>query len=107
MACLYKIYNILQEIHRLRIHGNGEIHLLNGVLTTDFVFLPDVRKICRNRLNVKYDPTAPEPTCWLSFLDEPLEPEDIQTLQEYMGYCLIHSAKAQAMLFITGNGGEG
>ncbi len=87
--------------------GNGEIHLLNGILTTGFEFKPDERKICRNRLNVKYEPTAPEPKRWLAFLDELLEPEDIQTLQEYMGYCLIHSTKAQAMMFIVGNGGEG
>ena len=87
--------------------GNDEIHLLNGILTTGFEFKPDERKICRNRLNVKYEPTAPEPKRWLAFLDELLEPEDIQTLQEYMGYCLIHSTKAQAMMFIVGNGGEG
>jgi len=36
-----------------------------------------------------------------------LEPEDILTLQEYLGYCLIPSTKAQAMLFLIGNGGEG
>ena len=88
--------------------GNDkEIHLLNGILTTDFEFKPDERKICGNCLNVNYEPTAPEPERWLSFLDELLEPEDIVTLQEYMGYCLIHSTKGQAMLFITGNGGEG
>ena len=87
--------------------GADEIHLLNGVLTTGLEFRPDDRKICRNRLNVNYNPTAPEPERWLAFLNDLLEPEDIKTLQEYMGYCLIHSTKAQAMLFITGNGGEG
>ena len=87
--------------------SSQEIHLLNGVLTTDLEFRPNERKICRNRLNVRYDPTSPEPERWLAFLNDLLEPEDIKTLQEYMGYCLIHSTKAQAMLFITGNGGEG
>ena len=87
--------------------GADEIHLLNGVLTTGLEFRPDEHKICRNRLNVNYNPTAPEPERWLAFLNDLLEPEDIRTLQEYMGYCLIHSTKAQAMLFITGNGGEG
>ena len=33
--------------------------------------------------------------------------DDITTLQEFMGYCLIPSTKAQAMMFIIGNGGEG
>ena len=87
--------------------SENEINLLNGVLTTGLEFRPDERKICRNRLNVNYNPTAPEPERWLAFLNDLLEPEDILTLQEYMGYCLIHSTKAQAMLFITGNGGEG
>lgn len=36
-----------------------------------------------------------------------LDMEDITTLQEYLGYCLIPSTKGQAMLFIIGNGGEG
>ncbi len=85
----------------------NEIDLLNGVLTTDLEFRPDERKICRNRLNVRYNPTAGKPEHWLAFLNDLLEPEDILTLQEYIGYCLIHSTKAQAMLFIVGNGGEG
>lgn len=85
---------------------SDEIHLLNGVLKTDGTFSEEIR-ICRNRLNVKYNPEAHEPVCWLNFLNELLEPEDIKTLQEFIGYCLIHSTKAQAMLFIVGNGGEG
>ena len=36
-----------------------------------------------------------------------LDMEDITTLQEYLGYCLIPSTRGQAMLFIIGNGGEG
>ena len=59
----------------------NEIHLLNGILTTNLEFQPDARKICRNRLNVNYNPTAPDPERWLSFLAELLEPEDIVTLQ--------------------------
>ena len=81
--------------------SENEIHLLNGALTTDMEFRPDELKICRNRLNVNYDPTAPEPERWLAFLNDLLEPEDILTLQEYMGYCLIHSTKAQARRFVV------
>ena len=33
--------------------------------------------------------------------------EDIPTLQEYLGYCLIPSTKAQKMLMLIGKGGEG
>ena len=41
------------------------------------------------------------------FLDGLLIPEDILTLQEYLGYLLIPSTKAQKMLVMTGKGGEG
>jgi putative DNA primase/helicase len=62
---------------------------------------------CRNRLPVAYNPDAPEPVRWKRFLSELLEPEDILTLQEYMGYCLLPTTKAQKMLMIIGKGGEG
>ena len=60
-----------------------------------------------NRLPVSYDPEAAVPSQWLAFLDQLLYPEDIHTLQEYMGYCLIPTTKAQKMLFLVGKGGEG
>lgn len=52
-------------------------------------------------------PDAPQPVRWLAFLDGLLASDDILTLQEYMGYCLIPSTKGQKMLIITGKGGEG
>ncbi len=48
-----------------------------------------------------------KPERWLQFLSELLEEDDIPTLQEYMGYCLIPSNKAQKLLIILGKGGEG
>ena len=83
-----------------------EIHVLNGILGIDGTFMEN-KIFCKNRLNVNYNPSADKPTVWLKFLAELLEVEDIQTLQEFMGYCLINSTKAQAMLFVVGNGGEG
>ena len=50
---------------------------------------------------------ADAPEVWLSFLGDLLEPEDIPTLQAYLGYCLIPSTKAQKMLMIIGKGCEG
>ena len=44
---------------------------------------------------------------WLNFLDGLLHVEDIPTLQEFIGYCLIPSNKGQRMMVIKGNGGEG
>ena len=87
-----------------------EIHLLNGVLKTDGTWIPE-KKFCANRLNINYDPEirngAYYPENFLSFLSDMLDADDITTLQEYLGYCLIPSTRGQAMLFIIGNGGEG
>lgn len=83
-----------------RIHvANGTYHL-NGSFTEDKAW-------CSNRLKVRYEPNAPKPERWLGFLSELLEPEDIPTLQEYLGYCLIPSTKGQKMLLLIGKGGEG
>lgn len=43
----------------------------------------------------------------IKFLNELLDKDDIPTLQEFMGYCLIPCTKAQTMLLIIGKGGEG
>ncbi len=82
------------------------IHVANGTLFLDGSFTEE-KTYCRNRLTVAYDPEAPFPEKWLQFLNELLIPEDILTLQEYMGYCLIPTTKAQKMLMLVGKGGEG
>lgn len=85
------------------------IHLKNGTLNKDGTFT-EKKYFCRNRLNVEYREFSGEayyPEKFLNFLLELLEPEDVETLQEYLGYCLIPSTKGQKMLFIVGNGGEG
>ena len=83
-----------------------EIHIRNGILRTDSTFIPG-RKFCRNRLDVDYIPDIVAPKRFLQFLSEMLDPEDILTLQEYMGYCMIPTTIGQKALFIIGNGGEG
>lgn len=82
------------------------IHVKNGTYFLDGTF-SEKKDFCRNRLPVAYNPDAPVPKTWLWFLSELLMPEDIQTLQEFMGYCFIPSTKGQKMLLITGKGGEG
>ena len=82
------------------------IHVANGTLFLDGHF-SEHKDFCRNRLPVAYHPNAPQPVKWLHFLSQLLEPEDIPTLQEFMGYCLIPSTKGQKMLILTGKGGEG
>lgn len=88
------------EIEETRIHlANGSYHLGDG--------FTEEKQVCRYRLPVSFRPNTPNPKLWLEFLDQLLEPEDIRTLQEFMGYCLIPTTAAQKMLIITGRGGEG
>ena len=77
------------------------IHLSNGTLFLNGTFAKGKPKIVRNRFPVAYNPNAPKPVLWLKFLDGLLYPEDIPTLQEYIGYCLIPSNKGQRMMVIT------
>ena len=107
-----KITNIL-EVMKLAAHVEDfapeadRIHLANGTLKLDGSFTEGRPDIVRSRLPVAYRPDAPVPTLWLSFLDGLLYAEDIPTLQEFIGYCLIPSNKGQRMMVIKGNGGEG
>ena len=82
------------------------VHFKNGTYFIDGGFIPE-KEFCSNRLPVNYNQNAKEPERWLQFLDELLYPEDIVTLQEFMGYIFIPTTKAQAMLLLVGNGGEG
>ena len=107
-----KISNII-EIMKLVAHvedfppEQDRIHLANGTLMLDGTFIEGKPDIVRNRLPLFYHPDTPKPMLWLSFLDGLLYPEDIPTLQEFIGYCLIPSNKGQRMMVIKGNGGEG
>ena len=64
------------------------IHVANGTYFMDGSFTAD-KSYCNNRLTVAYNPNAPAPKKWLQFLSELLQPEDIPTLQEFLGYCLL------------------
>ena len=107
-----KVEHVL-DVMRLETYRDGlpmeedRLHVANGTLFLDGDLVPETSH-CRYRLTVRYDPVnAVPPMRWNRFLSELLEPEDIPTLQEYMGYCLIPSTRAQKMLIITGRGGEG
>ena len=82
------------------------IHVANGTYFLDGTFSPK-KEFCMNRLKVAYNPDAPVPTKWLSFLHDLLIDMDVLTVQEYMGYCLLPTNRAQKMLIILGKGGEG
>lgn len=106
-----KVNMLLQSLENHCYHepirpDPNTIHMLNGYLKTGGSFVPK-KEFCLNRLPIAYQKNTSQPVKWLAFLDDLLEREDILTLQEFMGYCLIPSTKAQAMLLIKGNGGEG
>lgn len=109
---LHKRVSNLLEVIKLQAYSQplpmetDRIHVGNGVYFLDGRFL-QVKNFCANRLTVNYNPSAQKPERWLRFLSELLEPEDIPTLQEYLGYCLIPSTKGQKMMMILGRGGEG
>ena len=107
-----KVTNILETIKLLAFSDpfpieQDCIHLQNGVYHLPDGSFQESRLFCRNRLPVTYNPKAAKPERWLAFLNELLEPEDIPTLQEYLGYCLIPCTKGQKMMFLLGKGGEG
>lgn len=107
-----KISNIVEV---LKLEAQAEdllpepdrVHLSNGTLLLDGTFIEGKPEIVRNRLPVAYNPDANEPARWMSFLNDLLYPEDIPTLQEFIGYCLIPSNAGQRMLILKGSGGEG
>lgn len=81
---------------------NGTLHLAEG----HFVFSKG-KQFTMNRLGIEYRSDAPPPERWLRFVQELLNEQDVLTLQGYMGYLMIPSTRAQKMLMISGNGGEG
>ena len=82
------------------------IHFMNGTYFLDTGFVAQ-KEICMNRLPVNYNPQAAEPTRWISFLHELFYEDEIPMVQEFLGYCLIPTTRAQKMLLVIGNGGEG
>jgi putative DNA primase/helicase len=85
---------------------NELIPCVNGLL-----YLPD-RRLLRHdptyfstsTLPVAYDPNAPAPTTWLSFLESlwPDDPESIACLQEVFGYLLTMDTRQQKILALVG-----
>ncbi len=107
-----KLINRLLETIRLKARTPEPpldpcvIHMKNGTYHLENGFSPE-KYYCINRLPVNFNPEAPLPELWLAFLADLLEPDDIPTLQEFMGYCLVPVTKAQKMLILIGQGGEG
>ena len=86
----------------------GRVYFRNGYYSLeDGSFHPDLDGFTFYRVTVDFKPDAPTPVKWLSYISGLLDDEDILTFQEFCGYALIPTTRAQKMLFLIGNGGEG
>ena len=93
--------------YRLGEPDETVIHVLNGTIDLLQKRFTEKEQFTIHRLGAPFYADAPKPKRFLEFLDQLLYPEDIPTVQEFMGYCLIPTNRAQKMLVISGTGGEG
>ena len=107
-----KVDDIMKDL-RIKAQVTGllpqtdRVHAQNGTVFLDGSFIEAQNEIVRSRFPVRFNPKVKKPERWLKFLSELFWPEDIPTLQEFIGYCLIPSNAGQKMLVIKGSGGEG
>lgn len=107
-----KVDDIMKDL-RIKAQVTGllpqtdRVHVQNGTVFLDGSFIEAKNEIVRSRFPVRFNPKVDKPEHWLRFLSELFWPEDIPTLQEFIGYCLIPSNAGQKMMVIKGSGGEG
>jgi putative DNA primase/helicase len=86
--------------------ANGDMEL-DG--TKSWVFTLDGKQPVPYRLPVNFIPlNQPRKTTYFNkWLNDLFTPEDIVTLQEYIGYCLLPTTRGQKCLLLIGDGGIG
>lgn len=86
--------------------ANGDMEL-NG--TKSWVFMLDGKRPVPYRLPVNFIPlNQPHKTPYFNkWLNDLFTEEDIVTLQEYIGYCLLPTTRGQKCLLLIGDGGIG
>lgn len=84
------------------------IPVKNGLLNLVTLKLEafDPEKVFTYKLEAEYDPTKQCPK-FTTFINQVLDKEDIPTLQEYMGYCLVPAMPYHKMLWLYGVGRNG
>jgi len=116
-----KIHHVSEILHFIRFETltprdtvNNEtcrINLLNGVynLNTDTLEDHSPDNIFITQIPVEYDRDAECPAFkkFIGEITDPNEPDDIQTIYEFIGYCLIPDTKIQRALMCIGNGSNG
>ena len=83
--------------------ANGDLHI--GKAT--WVFRLGEKKHTPYRLPINYVPIDKPTPLFDKWLNDVFAPEDIPTIQEIMGYCLIPTTAAGEAFFIVGDGGAG
>lgn len=83
--------------------ANGDLHIAKD----EWVFRLGEKKHTPYRLNVNYVPTDKPTPLFDKWLNDVFAPEDIPTVQEIMGYCLIPTTAAGEAFFIVGDGEAG
>lgn len=85
---------------------SGLLHLPNRELIP-----PTAEYFSRSAVPFDYDPEAPEPVMWQMFLESILadDPDQVDLLQEWIGYCLTADTSQQKILFVVSppRGGKG
>jgi P4 family phage/plasmid primase-like protien len=77
---------------------NGLLHVPTGELLP-----PTPRFFTRNALDLDFDPGAPEPREWLTFIEQTFPDGDAATLlQEWFGYLLLPDMTQEKMLLMVG-----
>ena len=83
--------------------ANGDLHIGKG----EWVFRLGEKKHSPYRLSVNYVPTEKPTPLFDKWLNDVFAPEDIPTIQEIMGYCLVPTTAAGEAFFIVGDGEAG
>ena len=83
--------------------ANGDLHLSKG----EWVFRLGEKKHAPYRLSVNYVPTEKPMPLFNKWLNDVFAPEDIPTIQEIMGYCLIPTTAVGEAFIIVGDAEAG
>lgn len=83
--------------------ANGDLHIGKD----EWVFRLGEKKHSPYRLCVEYNPIEKPTPLFDKWLNDVFAPEDIPTVQEIMGYCLIPTTAAGEAFFIVGDGEAG
>lgn len=99
----------LTYIDRDEFNKTNALPVANGIIDLDDDFTLhefDPEKIFTYKLDIEYDPYADCPKI-KKFINDVAQKEDIDTIQEFLGYCLYPGLPAHKSLWLYGTGANG